>query len=60
MVSWNTNLQSLSIFRDGPLETYGGGGGVGEVRKKIFTQGKIKWKKNHARQLTLKNIHAMA
>ena len=44
MVSWNTNLQSLSIFRDGPLETYGGGG-VGEERKKIFTQGKIKWKK---------------
>ena len=28
--------------------------------KKIFAQGKIKWKKIHARQLTLKNIHATA
>ena len=28
--------------------------------KKIYVQGKIKWKKIHARQLTLKNIHAMA
>ena len=32
------------------------GGGVGGVRstKKIFAQGKIKWKNIHARQLTLK------
>ena len=37
-----------------------GGGGGGEVQKKIFAQGKIKWKKNHARQLILTNIHAMA
>ena len=37
------------------------GGGAGEVHKKIFEQGKIKWKKKIlARQLTLKNIHAMA
>ena len=28
--------------------------------KKIFAQGKITWKKIHARQLILKNIHAMA
>ena len=34
--------------------------GAGEVQKKIFAQGKIKWKKIHARQLTLKNVHAMA
>ena len=34
------------------------GGGGGEEQKKIFAQGKIKWKKIHARQLTLKNIHA--
>ena len=34
--------------------------GAGEVQKKIFAQGKIKWKKIHARQLTLKNIHATA
>ena len=35
-----------------------GGGGSGragnEVQKKIFAQGKIKWKKNRARQLFLK------
>ena len=36
------------------------GGGVGEVQKKKFAQGKIKWKTILARQLTLKNIHAMA
>ena len=36
------------------------GGGGGEVQKKIFAQGKIKWQKIHARQLTLKNIHATA
>ena len=29
-------------------------------KKKISVQGKIKWKKIHAPQLTLKNIHAMA
>ena len=38
----------------------GGGGGGGEVQKKIFAQGKIKRNKIHARQLTLRNIHAMA
>ena len=36
------------------------GGGGRAMYKKIFAQGKIKWKKIHARQLTLKNIHAMA
>ena len=37
------------------------GGGGGEVQKiYIFAQGKIKRKKIHARQLTLRNIHAMA
>ena len=35
--------------------------GSGRSSKTIIAQGKIKWKKkNHARQLTLKNIHAMA
>ena len=38
----------------------GGVGGGGEVAKKIFAQGKIKWRKIHARQLILKNIHGMA
>ena len=33
-------------FRDGPLENLlGGGGGAGEVQKKVFAQEKIKWKK---------------
>ena len=40
--------------------TGGGGGGVGEGEKNIFTQGKIKFKKIHARQLILKDIHTMA
>ena len=45
-------------FRDRPLENLWGGGGLGagEVQKK----GKIKWKKILARQLILKDIHAMA
>ena len=38
----------------------GGGGGGGRSTKKIFAHGKIRRKKIHARQLTLKNIHAMA
>ena len=46
-------------LREGPLENLWGGGG-GRSTKKIFAQGKIKWKKIHARQLTLKNIHATA
>ena len=36
------------------------GGGGQAKHKKICAQGKIKWKKIHALQLTLKNIHAMA
>ena len=50
------------VLRDGPLEKLLGGGGVsGRAKyKKKFAQGKIKWKKIHVRQLTLKNIHAKA
>ena len=33
--------------------------GGGRSAKTIIAQGKIKWKKIHVRQLTLKNIHAM-
>ena len=57
----NSGLLPVQI-RDGPLENLlgGGGGGPDEVQKKKFAQGKIKWKKILARQLTLKNIHAMA
>ena len=36
----------------------GGEGGWAESKKK-FAQGKMKGKKIHARQLTLKNIHAL-
>ena len=36
------------------------GGEADEVQKKIFAQGKIKWKKIHAGQLSLKNVHATA
>ena len=52
---------SILSLRDGPLENLlGGGGGGGRSTKNIFAQGKIKWKKNQARQLILKIIHAMA
>ena len=40
-------------LKDGQLKSLWVGGGE-------YMQGKIKRKKNHARQLTLKNIHAMA
>ena len=46
-------------LRDGPLKNLWGGGGRAKY-KKIFAQGKIEWKKIHAPQLTLKNIHATA
>ena len=51
--------EELNI-RDRPLENLSGGGGGGRSTKKIFAQGKIKWKKIHAGQLTLENIHATA
>ena len=41
-------------------ETLLGGGGAGEVQKKYSRKGKLNEKKFHARQLTLKNIHATA
>ena len=41
-------------------ETLLGGGGTGEVQKKYSRKGKLNEKKIHARQLTLKNIHATA
>ena len=36
------NEPALISIRDGPLENLWGRGGVGEVQKKIFAQGKIK------------------
>ena len=59
-------MHDLGVLRDGPLEKLwwkegaGEGGGDATKYKKIFAQGKIEWKKIHARQLTLKNIHAKA
>ena len=32
--------------------------GGGRSTKKTLVQGKIQWKKNYARQVNLKNIHA--
>ena len=38
----------------------GGGGGGRSTKKKYSPKGKLNEKKIHARQLILKNIHAMA
>ena len=54
-----TRYQKPCLLRDEPLENLWGGGG-GEVQKKYSCKGKLNEKKNHAHQLTLKNIHAMA
>ena len=47
------------LFRDGPLANLWGGGGRRST-KKYSCKGKLNEKQIHARQLTLKNIHAMA
>ena len=57
MRSKNFNFTATRL-RDGPLEKLWGGG-AGEVQKNIRAR-EIKWKKIHARQLILKNIHALA
>ena len=51
------------MVRDGPLVNLSGGGA--KYKKKYAAQGKIQWKKfmharSPSRQLTLKDIHAMA
>ena len=56
-------LRGKIALRDGPLENLlggRGGGGAGEVETNICSRENQMEKKNHARQLTLKNIHAMA
>ena len=35
------------------------GGGGDEVQKKTLVPGKIQWKKNYARPVNLKNVHAL-
>ena len=62
LVCWKAVTKHL---RDGPLENLvdgEGGGRGGEFPKKysIFAQVKIKWKKNHARQLVyVIGLHAV-
>ena len=58
----NSKSQLQVLVRDGPLENLWGEGGrgAGEVQKKYSRKGKLNEKKKNARQLTLKNIHAMA
>ena len=57
--SLRPSCHHINALRDGPLENLWGGGGGRATYKKIFAQGKFKGKKIHARQLILKNIHAM-
>ena len=53
--------EKLILVRDEPLENLwaGGWGGGGEVQRKNSHEGKLN-EKNFARQLILKDIHAMA
>ena len=55
------STRRFSLIRDGPLETYGGGGGWGGGRRtgKNIRPRENEMKKIHARQLTLKNVHAI-
>ena len=46
-------------LRDGPLENLWGGG-LAKYKKSSSRKGKLNEKKIPARQLTVKNIHAMA
>ena len=48
---------TITFLRDGPLENLLGGG---RSTKKYSRKGKLNEKKILARQLILKNIHAMA
>ena len=51
-----TAILELVVLGDGPLEKlWGGGGGK---REKKFTQGKMRRKKNHAKEKVKKKIHA--
>ena len=58
---WFTHFFKLSVDRPNTThkgrtisKVMGGGGRGRSAKKKIFAQGKIKWKKIHGRQLTLK------
>ena len=58
-VAWENSLKGRTIGKPIGGER-GGGGGGGQSTKKYSPKGKLNEKKIHARQLTLKNIHAMA
>ena len=63
--SVNLIIETIKLNRTsrthGPLENvWEGGGGGGRSTKKYSRKGKLNEKKVHARQLMLKNIHAMA
>ena len=57
-VAWENSLKGRTIRK--PIGGEGGGGWGGRSTKKYSPKGKLNGKKIHARQLTLKNIHAMA
>ena len=68
LIRINTVLRGIPAFLEEKLgkgrtirKLMGGGGGGGaKYEKKNLRKGKLNEKKIHARQLTLKNIHAMA
>ena len=53
------NIPHAKSNGDGPLETYGGGGGAGQSSKKIFVRGKISRKKVKAYREALKIVPAL-
>ena len=50
----------MKTVRDGPLQNLWGGEGALKYKKNVRTRENYMKKKIHARQLTLKNIHALA
>ena len=57
---WLKWKAAKGTLRDGALENLWGRGGAVEVQEKYSRKGKLNEEKIHARQITLKNIHAMA
>ena len=54
------NHTTSTVIKGQTIRKLMGGGGEGKVQKKYLRKGKLNKKKIHARQLTLKNNHAMA
>ena len=61
---WAINDSSLGkqliLLRDRPLGNVLAGEGGGGFTKKLFMQGKVKWKKYYVCQVNLKNIQTKA